>query len=339
MQEKFNKGIWILVLILAVGLLVFIQIQPKDQKEYIQNFFYMDTYIYVKLYEKDSKKVEQAFEQIDTIYKEYHQLADRNQPYDGVVNLYTIHNNSLKTDTLTIDSRLYDMILYGKEWYVKSNGLIDISMGNVLDVWKQYRDKQEGVPTLDELKISDTASIEDIILLENYQMQNTHVNIDLGALAKGYATEMVGKYLESIGITNYVINAGGNVKVGVPSHKDKFSIGIEDPNSDTGEVYKVVYGKDISVVTSGGYERFYEYEGKRYHHIIDPNTLMPTNYMKSVTVITEDSRFGDILSTILFLMPIEEGKIWLESFDAEAIWYTNDNQIITSSGMYKYEQK
>lgn len=339
MQEKINKIIWILVPLLIVGLLICHIIFKNEGKEYTRNFFYMDTYIYVKLYETDSKKVEQAFQGIETIYQEHHKLADRYQSYDDIVNLYTIHNNTLEVDTITLDQRLYDMISYGKEWYDKSNGKLDISMGNVLDVWKQYRDNQNGIPTIEELKQNDRSNIEDIILLENNQIKNNHVNIDLGAIAKGYATEMVGEYLESIGIFNYLINAGGNVKVGIPQNKNKFSIGIENPNSKQGEICKIVYGKNISVVTSGGYERYYEYNGQKYHHIIDPDTLMPANHMKSVTVITDDSRLGDILSTILFLMPIEEGQMFIENENAEAIWYNNENQIITSSGMNQYEQK
>lgn len=339
MQEKINRIIWILVPVLILSLLIFTITQKDKQTEYTKNFFYMDTYIYVKLYEQDSKKAEQALEQIDTLYQEYHKLADRYQPYDDIINLYTIHNNAMEVETLTLDSRLYDMIAYAKEWYEKSNGKLDISMGNIIDVWKRYRESQSGIPTLEELKKQDASSINDIILLENNQIKNNHVNIDLGAIAKGYATEMVGKYLESIGIDSYLINAGGNVKVGKPKNKDKFSIGIEDPNSLVGDVCKVVYGKNISVVTSGGYERYYEYEGNQYHHIIDPNTLMPTNYMKSVTVITEDSRLGDILSTILFLMPIEEGQKMVETLNVEAIWYTNENTIVTSSGIGGYEQK
>ncbi len=295
MQEKINKMIWSLIPILLIGVLIFYQSTKKKQTEYSQNFFYMDTYIYVKLYDNNEKKIKQAFEQIDKIYQEYHQLADRYQPYDGMINLYTIHHNDMEEETLTLDTRLYKMIAYGKEWYQKSNGKLDISIGNITDIWKHVRENQTGIPTLEELRQQNTASIEDIVLLENNQIQNNHVNIDLGAIAKGYATEMVGEYLESIGMQHYLINAGGNVKVGNPKNKEHFSIGIEDPNSNTGEVCKIIYGKNISVVTSGGYERYYEYEGTKYHHIIDPNTFMPVQYMKSVTVITQDSRLGDVL--------------------------------------------
>lgn len=339
MQQKVNKVIWIFVFILLALVLLFYSNSKKQEKVYTSNFFYMDTYIYVKLYGLDSKKAKETFEQIETIYREYHKLADRFQSYDGITNLYTIHNNQ-EEGNLTLDKKLYDMISYGKEWYSKSNGKLDISMGNTIDIWKQYRNLHEGIPTLEMLQNSKTDHIDKIILLENNQIENNHVNIDLGAIAKGYATEVVGDYLESKGIQNYVINAGGNVKVGTPNEKQKFSIGIEDPNSETGEVFKIVYGSNISVVTSGGYERYYEYNGQRYHHIIDPDTLMPANYMKSVTVITKNSSLGDVLSTTLFLMPIEEGKKLVETLeDVEAIWYTNENTVITSSGIGSYEQK
>ena len=94
----------------------------------------------------------------------------------------------------------------------------------------------------------------------------------------------------------------------------------------------------MSVVTSGGYARYYEYNGKRYHHIINPKTQFPPEYSKSVTVITEDSSLGDILSTILFLMPIEEGQEFISEFEnVDVIWYTNENKIVTTKGIKKYE--
>lgn len=339
MQEKINKIIWIFIPILLLGVLLIYFFQKQEWKVVEHNLFYMDTYIYIKLYEKDTSKAQQALEQVETIYQDYHKLADRYQAYDGITNIYTIHNNQEETETLTLDKRLYEMIAFGKEWYTKSNGKIDISMGDVLDLWKQYRTNQVGIPTMEELETVHHASMDDLILLDDYQIQNTHVNIDLGAIAKGYATEMAGEYLESIGITHYLINAGGNVKVGSPTDKQNYSIGIEDPNSTTGDVFKVVYGNNISVVTSGGYERYYEYEGKKYHHIIDPDTLMPADSFKSVTVITKDSRLGDVLSTALFLLPADQGLALIESLEAEAIWYTSDNLLITSEGISTYEQK
>ena len=126
--------------------------------------------------------------------------------------------------------------------------------------------------------------------------------------------------------------------VGNHYNNEKYKIGIETPTVEGG-VYEIIEGNNMAVTTSGSYARFYIYDNKIYHHIIDPNTLFPPNHMKSVTVITKDSALGDILSTTLFLMPIEEGKKFLEDNfkEVEAIWYSNNDQIYKTEGFEKYE--
>ena len=124
--------------------------------------------------------------------------------------------------------------------------------------------------------------------------------------------------------------------MGEKPNEDYYQIGVQGPNKD-GSLVTIVKGKNISVVTSGSYERNYEYEGKIYSHIINPMTRYPADYMKSVTVITEDSALGDILSTILFLMPAGKGQEFIKDYSAEAIWVLNDDTIIRSEGFDKYE--
>lgn len=333
MQDKINKIIWFIVLLLVITF-VFLTIFNKKDKEYTSKFFYMDTYIYVKIYSNDSKKADRILKKVENIYKEYHELTDRYNSYDNIKNIYYIKNNKSDKEYIKIDKKLYDIIKYGLDYKEKSNGLIDIGMGNVIDIWKNYRDNKNGVPTLEELEIAKENEVE--IILSNGKIKNNHPNIDLGCISKGYTTKIVGEYLEKKGIDKYLINAGGNVLVGNNYKNKEYKIGIEDPDKKN-DIFTVVKGNNISVVTSGGYERFYEYEGKKYSHIIDPNTLYPTDYMKSVTIITKDSSLGDILSTTLFLMDIEEGKKYINKIDnVEAIWYTNDNKIEYSKGTKKY---
>lgn len=328
----------VLIIIIIVCLICSLFI--KQTKEYTKDLFYMDTYINIRFYTSDSEKSAMALKEVEQIYSDYHKLSDRYNSYDGITNLYSILHNKSSDEYLEIDSRLYEMLSYGLEWKKKSNGKFDISIGNVIDIWKNYRDIGAGIPTSDELNIAKLNTVSNIELKDNNLILNNHPNIDLGAIAKGAATEEVGAYLESIGIDKYIINAGGSVKVGKHYNNSKYSIGIENPDSNGTDIYKVIYGNNISVVTSGGYLRFYEYNGEKYHHIIDPDTLMPPTYSKSVTVICHDSKLGDILSTILYLLPIDDAKKFLKNYDdVEAIWYTNDNQIITTEGFYKYESK
>jgi thiamine biosynthesis lipoprotein len=300
---------------------------------YSKDLFYMDTYINVKFYCDDKDKANLIMAGIDLIYRDYHELTDRYNSYDDLYNVNYINNNHSEAREIVLDSRLYDLISYAYEFGRNNNFLFDINMGGVIDVWKKYRDSKDGIPSISELKRSNKR--HDIILLGDNKIKNNHPNIDLGGVSKGYATQVVSDYLRDNGIKYFLINAGGNVSCGDAYMKDFYKIGIQSP--DDNGIVGVVRGNNISVVTSGGYERNYEYDGKIYHHIIDPNTLFPADYMKSVTVVCSDSGLADMLSTTLFLMPISDGLEFLKSYDAEAIFVDNDNNIIKSDGFVKYE--
>lgn len=283
------------------------------KQEYSKNLFYMDTIINVKLYNISENRANEAFDEIEKIYKKYEQLTNF---YDENSELSKLNNDV----NYEISDELLELIKIGYEWSVKTDGLLNINIGNLTKIWHDFRENPISLPNVDNIKVEH-------LEIEDNKILNNKVNIDLGAITKGYVTEKVGRYLEENGINYYLINAGGNVKVG-KSNKGYYNIGIASPISN--ETFEVIKEENISVVTSGGYERFYEYEGVMYHHIIDPNTKYPANYMKSVTVIGDDSGLCDILSTTLFLMNIEDGKEFIKNYDVKVIWFTNDNEIIKS---------
>lgn len=333
-----KKNIIVLTIIFIIGLIGIMIYNNFRIKIYEKNLFYMDTYINVKIYSNDKKKANVALKKVDELYSDYHKLTDRFNSYPNLTNLYMINNNVSTEEYLKIDERLYDLINYGIKLYSESSGKIDISMGNVIDIWKGYRESQLGIPTIDELKYVNYNNIDQIELKNKNLIKNNNLNIDLGSIAKGYVTEKVGQYLNSVGINKYLINAGGNVLAGDHYKNDLYKIGLENPTSQIGDIYKVINLTNKAVVTSGGYLRFYEYNGKRYHHIIDPDTLYPTDYMQNVTIITDSSAYADFLSTYIFLLPVNEGKKYIESLESvEAIWYLNDNTYVTSSGFNVYE--
>ena len=318
---------YLIYIIILITFIIGIFIYKNQNKEYSKNLFYMDTYINIKINSNNKEKADKAFKKAEDLFKTYHNLTDR---YNSESNLYKLNHTN---GSVVVDSRLYDLIYYAYSWFEKTNGLFNINMGNLIDVWKKYRDNNAGIPTKEELNVD--INISNIEFLNNNTIKNNGANIDLGGVTKGYVTKLIGEEFEKIGINDYIINAGGNVLVG--NRKNKYKIGIESPLKD-GSIYQIVKENNIAVVTSGSYERFYEYEGKLYHHIIDPNTLYPSEYMKSVTIVSNDSALADILSTTLFLMPIEEGIDYIKKFDnVEAIWYSNDDEIIKSEGFKKYE--
>lgn len=330
-MKKYGK--YLLLLLIVIFIIVVLVIDMNKERLYSRNYFYMDTYINVKFNTKNKNKAEIVLKKINDIYSKYQKLTD---VYDKDSEISYINDNDSSKEEIEIDKELYNILELSLSWYNKSNHKFNINMDKVIKIWKRYRDNKDGIPELEELETAKN-SINELELLGNNKIKNNKPSIDLGAIAKGYATGKVASMLKENNINSFVINAGGNVVVGKPSNKDNYSIGIESPLKD-GSVYQVVKGSNISVVTSGGYQRFYEYNGVRYHHIIDPDTLFPANNMLSVSVITEDSALADILSTVLFLLPVDEGKALVESMDnVEAIFYIDENNIVKSKGFSKYE--
>ncbi len=336
MQKKINKiicSLFLILLIGCVGYIIYSEVEKKKQLiAYDKKIYFMDTYIYLKVYSNDSKKAEEALEGANNIYKKYHELADRYNGYPGCNNLYYIYHNEEDSEWLELDSRLYDLLEYSLSWYEKSDGLFDVRIGNVIDVWKKH--KEEGtLPSDEEL---ENATITNIIL-EDGKIKNNHPSIDLGAIAKGYATEKVGEYLESVGINEYILNAGGNVLVGKHYGNDAYKIGIEDPLDENAGIFIKVKANEKAVVTSGGYQRFFEVDGKRYSHIINPKTNYPSDQFLSVSVIASSSTLGDVLSTVLFMMSLEDGMALVNSMeDVEAIWYVSESEQVMSEHFNDY---
>lgn len=329
-----KKVLGIICIIIVFLFLIMCFVFNKKMELYSKDLFYMDTIINVKFYCSDKNKANDIMNEIDNIYREYHELTDRYNSY-YINNVYFINNNDSSDKEILLDSRLYDLIKYSYDFEKKSNGLFDINMGAIIDVWKKYRDKGEGIPSIEELKKANKKN--DIVLLGDNKIKNNHPNIDLGGVSKGYTTQRVGDYLESVGIKYYLINAGGNVLAGSSYNKDYYKIGIQSP--DKNGISYIINSSNLSVVTSGGYERNYEYNGVVYSHIISPKTLFPTDYMKSVTVVSHDSGLSDLLSTTLFLMDVDSGREFLKGYDAEAMWILNDNSIVKSEGFSSYEQE
>ena len=156
------------------------------------------------------------------------------------------------------------------------------------------------------------------------------MKLDDGAVAKGYATELVAQMLLASDMPSFIISAGGNVRMGNPpaDGRAKWGVGIQDPDGAVlglSDIVETLYLTGCSVVTSGDYQRYYVVDGQRYHHLIDPDTLMPDTDFRSVSIITEDSGYADLLSTAAFLMPYEESRAFIDSLDGvEAIWLFPD---------------
>ena len=221
--------------------------------------------------------------------------------------------------------------------YTTTGGKVNVAMGSVLSIWHDYREQgleepwAAKLPPMDELtQAAAHTDINNVIIDEESStvfLSDPLMKLDVGAIAKGYAVEMVARSLEEKNISGYVINVGGNVRtVGLKGDGNKWTVGIENPEENEDVPYLAYLElSDRSLVTSGSYQRYYTVDGKRYHHIIDPETLMPSDGYLSVSIVCKSSAMGDALSTALFCMTLEDGIELINSIDdAEAMWVMPD---------------
>ena len=323
---------------------------PKTQyKSYAWSYF--DTVTTIQGYAHSEEEFDAVVKDIYAELDQYHKLYDIYNLYEGVSNLRTI-NKLYKGEhkVVTVDRKIIDMLLYAKDLYVKTNGEMNIAMGSVLSIWHEYRsdaiDNHYGVgelPPMEELEeAAKHTDINNLIIDEENStvyISDPQMTLDVGAIAKGYAVEMIARMLEAKGITGYVINVGGNIRtIGTKGNGEKWLAGIEAPSDDFDEAYLAYIGLNgQAIVTSGSYQRYYIVDGTRYHHIIDPETLMPSDYYTSVSVICNNSAQGDALSTALFCMPIDDGLALINSLgDVEAMWLLTDGTKYVSDNFNNY---
>lgn len=324
--------------------------KPKTDKfsEYSLDLF--DTATTITGYAETREEFDKIAKEILWELEEYHKLFTIYDRYDGLENLCTI--NELKDGahrTVTVDSRIIDLLLYAKDIYTKTGGKVNVAMGSVLSIWHDYRTEGMNEPADAKLPPEDLlteaakhTNIDNVVIDKEKStvfLSDPKMSLDVGAIAKGYAVEMAARSLEEKGITGYVINVGGNVRtVGVKGDGEKWLAGIENPTEDENEPYIAYLNlSGEALVTSGSYQRYYTVDGKNYHHIIDPDTNMPSERYLSVSIVCKDSGLADTLSTALFCMSHEDGLAFLETIDgAEALWVFRDGMRKESNGFSAY---
>lgn len=282
-------------------------------------------------------------------FEELHKLFDRFNNYAGIANLHTINENA-GVAPVRVDSDLFNLIRFSKDWYLKTPGKLNIAMGPMLELWHKAR--TEGLNDVENAALPDMNSLKDAARLGNMSdivlnesestvfLRNKGMSLDLGAVAKGFACGIVADQLKDLGYTSFIISGGGNiVTAGVPrdGNRTKWGIGIQDPAANPilpeSEPFDVAFVTDVAVVTSGDYQRTYMVDNVKYHHLIDPLTLMPATHFRSVTVLGEDSGVADFVSTTLFLMPLAEGKLLAGEVGVEALWILPDGSYEATDGM------
>lgn len=267
----------------------------------------------------------------------YHQLFDIYNDYDGLNNLKTI-NDQAGIGPVKVDRKIIDLLKDCKVYYELSGGIVNVAMGRVLKLWHNARN--DGINDPVHAKLPDMERLADAALHTDLNavvideaastvfITDPNVQLDVGAVAKGWSVQRVAEGAPE----GLLISVGGNVCGTGPKEETgtPWVVGIQNPNGDN--YLHTIYVTKNNVVTSGDYQRYFIVDGKVYHHIIDPNTLLPGAYWRSVTIVCSDSGLADALSTALFLLPLEDGKMLLDNCSAEAMWVDADGNQYYSPG-------
>lgn len=311
-----------------------------------------DTVIEVVKYDKSKEEFDKFLKNMENKFIKYNNLFDIYHDYSGLNNIKTINDNAGKAP-VKVDKSIVNMIKLGKEMYDATGRETNIAMGSVLKIWHKYREEginhpeEAKLPNMDDLKKASQYSNFDSVEINEKDstvfIKDSNVSLDVGALAKGYAAEIITNELKNEGYDNFIISAGGNIKIGgkpIESDRTKWGVGIQNPffldDPNAKDKIETIFTDSGSVVSSGDYERYYTVNGKRYSHLIDPKTLMPGEYFNQVTVFTQDSGKADFLSTTFYLMPYEKGVELAKKLGVEVMWVFKDKSIKYTQGFEKY---
>ena len=323
------------LLLLALALILTGCQWPADKSQ-LQRVTYLNLFDTVTTILAADDSEADFLEKAGQIYEDllfYHQLFDIYQEYEGINNLKTI-NDQAGVAPVTVDPAIIELLLFCRDACELTGGKVNIAMGSVLRLWHEARQANAlpNTAALEEAALhTDFSCIEIDEAASTVYISDPASSLDVGAIAKGWATQQVAQAAP----TGMLISVGGNVCATGPREDSgtPWSIGIQDP--DAPEQYlqrlRITQG---AVVTSGDYQRFFTVDGKNYHHIIDPDTRMPSEFWRSVTVICDDSGLADVLSTALFLLPLEDGMALAAQCDAQALWLDAAGHTHTTPDFY-----
>lgn len=320
-------------LILLFMLLISCSPSEEIVKPISQSTFKLGTVISIAIYDIDDENLfVEAFDRIQEIEDKMSNTIDDSE-INRINNYYKSHGLN---EPIEIDQEVYDVIEMALEYGLQSEGRFDISMDPIIELW--------GIGTPSE-HLPESESIKNALAgvgLENIKLYPDHsialhegTRLNLGGIAKGYAADMIAIQLQDVGVEKAIINLGGNVKViGKKSEEVPFKVGLQDPLSERNDYIGIISIEDKTVVTSGDYEKYFEVDGQRYHHIFDPKTGYPyITDVASVTVVCDQSIVADTMSTILYLMDVDEGIEFVNQMDGiECIYITKDRNVYLSNG-------
>ena len=288
-----------------------------------------DTVVTITVYDKDSEDVLDA---CVAKCEDYNARFSRTSEGSEIYEL-----NHANGEPVTLSGDTVDLIQKGVEYSRLADGKFDITIAPLSDLW-DFKNNTGTVPV--DAAIQEAKShigYENVRVDGNtVQLLDPEASIDLGGIAKGYTSQRIAKVYKEDGVKSGVISLGGNVQaIGKKTDGSYWKVGIQSPD-DTENMIGAYEAADEAVITSGAYERYFEKNGKRYHHIIDPATGKPSEKdLKSVTIISKNGTLSDTLSTTLFVMGKDKAISYWKKHSSEfnIILVDNNDKILISQGV------
>lgn len=295
----------------------------EEYKVELANIFYLYNYL--------------SYTKFDILNKEQQDVMNSGHDLAMIkVNLEFLNNNL--GSEIEISKELYEMLDQAESIRKLSNGYFDYSIGKIIDLWKagikKYDRKEMPIDEFNEL-LSQVDLIEidnEPILLSTrdnkyFVTVKENIKLDLGAFAKGYATQKAIEFFEAKNVKYYLINAGtSSIATGLNKEGNHFEIGLREPILER-EIYGTAKISNTTITTSGDYEQYFTVNGTRFHHIISPKTKAPISNYHVLSIIGKDSGLMDAASTALFSMDLSEAKEFMNTIKAEGVFYHADLKI------------
>lgn len=305
------------------------------QREYTTTWFdLLDTVSVVRGYASSQEEWDAQMEALHADLLHYHQLFDIYHHYDGMTNLYDV-NAGAAAAPVAVSPELYAFLEWcaGRVWE-QTGGATNVAAGALLSLWHDARESDAPAPPDPDLleAARDHIDIADLQLDSAEQtvfFADPDLRLDVGAVAKGYAVELAAQAAEERGLESALLNIGGNLRaIGEKANGEgAWNIGVENPwGSEPAYIQTLALPAGYSLVVSGDYQRYFEYEGVRYAHLIDLTTGYPARYYSSVAILAPRGEGGmaDAWSTALFCLPENTGRALLPAGDVAALWMYPD---------------
>ncbi|MCD8238247.1 MAG: FAD:protein FMN transferase [Clostridiales bacterium] len=317
---------------LGLGLMVLFggcsSASSNSPEEYSQTIFAMDTAMTLTAYGEGCEAAVNAaiseINRLDALFSVNNENSD----------IYRLNNEK----SAQVSDDTYSLLGSAIDFYEKTYGALDVAVYPAVKAWG-FTTGEHRVPSDSELsELKTHIGAENIILGENNTVTLTDslAEVDLGSVAKGYASDLVCNVMKNTGITSGIVSLGGNVEtIGVKTDGSLWKIGVTDP-SDESSLIGTLSLENKAVITSGSYQRYFDLDGVRYHHIIDPETCAPARSgLTSVTIVSDSGLTADAYSTAVFVMGLEKGSdFWRSSSDSfDIVFITDEGEVYITEGL------